>query len=220
MHSEHEDREEEFPEESGSESSGSDEDGVGSSSKLHKRLQHIAEASNRADFNISSFDNYFQLTSRSARTSSAVFSQLVEPLTPEEYSSHLRKIQSSSEFKSLRASIDKLEECHVEYFPMFLSELAAGFNLLFYGYGSKRKVLNRLAQRCTKHGPVVVVNAFFPAFTFKNLLSSIEKTLDISSLPLHGSGPDAQCRRILDHISSSSKNKRLFMVIHNIDSSS
>lgn len=50
-------------------------------------------------------------------------------------------------------------------------ELQAGFNLCFYGFGSKRAVLRDLAMRQLTDGPVVEINGFMPGPKLKKALA-------------------------------------------------
>ncbi|KAF5383214.1 hypothetical protein D9615_004956 [Tricholomella constricta] len=169
------------------------------------------------------FDAYFTHASTRSRTSANVFSTLVPPLTAEEYNEgiesatkgkgpHLKPLHS----RLLSASSREL------LFSRFMSELGEGFNLLMYGYGSKRRVLNDFAtDYCSKAGHVVVANAFHPEFTFKDLLSSIEQIPGILTQDLPGASThETQSKRISDFFASSSSSKgrrHLYLIIHNID---
>lgn len=162
----------------------------------------------------SAFDMYFMQGSKFARTSSNVFSQLVPPLTAEDFHEHITTAKSSQ----LSTRITILEESHIKYFPAYLAEAASGFNLLFYGFGSKRKLLNSFAKLCAKKGHVVVANAFFPTYTLKDFLDACEQVIGTSELVNTGSGPEAQARRILAKYTQKPRSRHLFLVIHNIES--
>jgi origin recognition complex subunit 2 len=159
-----------------------------------------------------SFDAYFINASKPARTSSNVFSAIVEPLSAEEYT---RAISSAS------ARLDSLDltplDClHQANFPRYLRELHEGFNLLFYGLGSKRSLVNKFAMgHCAKHGHVVVANAFSPQFSLKDLLGSIEKVPGLTDLPVLSS-QDGQAQRISQFFADASI-PPLYLIIHNID---
>ncbi|EJD07302.1 origin recognition complex subunit 2 [Fomitiporia mediterranea MF3/22] len=162
----------------------------------------------------SAFDAYFTQAGKSSKTSSNVFSQLVPPLTPEEFHERIRGMKVPA---LLNERISALEESHVNYFPMYLTELAVNFNLIFYGFGSKRKVLNRFARLCAKKGHVVIANAFFPNFALKDFLASAEQVIGAPDVPNAGSGLEAQCRRILEKYARKPTARHLFLIIHNID---
>jgi origin recognition complex subunit 2 len=97
--------------------------------------------------------------------------------------------------------------------------LEEGFNLLFYGFGSKLAILNEFASEvCSKRGHVVIANSFQPNFSLKELLGSIERIPGIQNLPLTSHNIEKQARRIYDFFALFPAKHRLFLVIHNIDS--
>lgn len=53
----------------------------------------------------------------------------------------------------------------------------AGFNLLFYGAGSKRKLLNHFAQQALTDGALVVINAFLGQVTAKQIIVAAASAL-------------------------------------------
>jgi origin recognition complex subunit 2 len=161
------------------------------------------------------FDAYFLQSLPAPRTSANVFSTLVQPLTSDEYSAAL-----PPEIPSFKYSIPSnwAETYHRPSFGRFARELEEGFNLLFYGLGSKRAILNRFASDfCSKRGHVVIANSFQPNFSLKELLSSIERVPGIQNLPLPSSNIEKQARRIYDFFALFPAKHRLFIVIHNID---
>ncbi|KAF7965705.1 hypothetical protein HWV62_42203 [Athelia sp. TMB] len=157
------------------------------------------------------FDAYFSQVLSSSQTSSNVFSNLVQPLTSEEYSVALTS-SSQPAVPCVSAT------CHQSAHMRFMRELQEGFNLLFYGMGSKRVAINRFASEvCSKKGHVIVVNAFLPNFTLKELFSAIEQIPGVTDLPLPSGGVDKQTRRISDFFTETGTKTRLFLIIHNID---
>ncbi|KAJ7039733.1 origin recognition complex, subunit 2 [Mycena alexandri] len=162
-----------------------------------------------------SFDAYFALSAAKASTSSNLFSNLIQPLSAEEYAESISVDSLGS--KHLQSSI-LLEPGRSALFSRLLCELKEGFNLLCYGFGSKRKLLNDFASsQCSKAGHVVVVNGFQPELSVKDMLNSIENVPGIASLTLSSNAADGQARRIYDFFSQSPKQRHLYLVIHNID---
>lgn len=164
-------------------------------------------------FAATAFDHYFLLASKRSRTSSNVFSARVDPLTPQQFTAALSYLPSVAQIPPL--SYNAL-------FPRFLLQLEQGFNLLFYGAGSKRNALNDFVEYIHKRRKVhiVIANAFNPNFTLKDLLTSAETVLDTSTVPAsltqRGNTPEIQLARIQHVLSTSSR--KLCIVIHNIDS--
>ncbi|KAJ6590665.1 origin recognition complex, subunit 2 [Mycena vulgaris] len=164
----------------------------------------------------SSFDAYFALSAAKVSTSSNIFSALIQPLSAEEYAESITV--DSLGAKHLQSSI-LLEPARSALFSRLLCELNEGFNLICYGFGSKRNLLNQFASTpCSKAGHVVVVNGFQPELTVKDVLGSIESIRGITSLTLASSTADSQARRIYDFFSQSPKQRHLYLVVHNIDS--
>ncbi|KAH9890568.1 origin recognition complex subunit 2-domain-containing protein [Cubamyces lactineus] len=118
------------------------------------------------------FDAYFKLASKPARTSSNVFSALLSPVPPEDVAPVLAAPHARAAAPALWADA---RMCRAAY-RRFRTELAEGFNLLFYGCGSKRTFLNGFAAWLAEEGGhVVVANGFQPSFAFRDLLGAIER---------------------------------------------
>jgi origin recognition complex subunit 2 len=117
-------------------------------------------------------DAFFTAQSRPARTSANVFSDLLPPLTHQQYTSLLR---SSTGAQQHEFAIEDLSFAHESRWPGWERELGQGFNLLCYGLGSKRDVLNRFATEVlAERADVVVVNGVFPRLTVRDVLATIE----------------------------------------------
>lgn len=156
------------------------------------------------------FDAYLSQSLSISRTSANVFGSLVQPLTTEEYSTAL-----ASSTRPVTPLVST--SCHRSTFPRFMRELEEGFNLIFYGMGSKREPINAFASNmCSRKGHVVVANAFLPNFSIKELLSAIERVPGVLDFGISTGGIEKQVRRIYDFFSVSPR-RRLFLVIHNID---
>jgi origin recognition complex subunit 2 len=59
-----------------------------------------------------------------------------------------------------------------------------GSNLLFYGFGSKKKALELFAKTMLKKYPYIVVNGFFPGLTIKEVRQYSLPLQDLTSLIL------------------------------------
>ncbi|KAJ6484380.1 origin recognition complex, subunit 2 [Mycena vitilis] len=146
----------------------------------------------------SSFDAYFALSAAKVSTSSSLFSALIQPFSAEEYAESIDV--DSLGAKHLQLST-LLEPARSTLFSRLLCELNEGFNLVCYGFGSKRKLLNDFASsRCSKAGHVVVVNGFQPELSVKDMLNSIENIRGIASMSL-----------------PSNTQRHLYLVVHNIN---
>ncbi|KAF8478172.1 ORC2-domain-containing protein [Russula ochroleuca] len=137
---------------------------------------------------LTSFDAYFLHASRPSRTSSNLFSQLVQPLSADEYAASLSRSFYPHPFPNSASAqtseVVSAATAHRVHLPRYLLELAEGFNLLFYGFGSKRRALNDLARACattTTSGPhgaqahVLVLNGFLPSFSARDILAALAR---------------------------------------------
>jgi origin recognition complex subunit 2 len=206
-----------------------------------------------------SFDAYFLHASRSARTSSNVLSQLVQPLSPDEYAASLSRsfyphpfpfpssTPSSTSQTGQPLEGETATAHHRAHIPRYLLELAEGFNLLFYGFGSKRRALNDLARACASacaghttppraysysyHAHVLVLNGFLPSFSVRDVFAALarlpgapQSVEDVAQfLTAEPPSPASTSPSSSSSISSSSvqkprRRRRLVLVVHNIDS--
>jgi origin recognition complex subunit 2 len=122
-------------------------------------------------------DAYFLFSSRPGRTSGNSYSALVRPLSQAEYESHSSAARSGG---SSRGIVDDLLRNTEGRWDQWISETDEGFDLLFYGFGSKRRALNRFVkQHLSQRGHCVVVNGHFPGMGIKEVLSQIEDALGV-----------------------------------------
>ncbi|KAF8488341.1 origin recognition complex subunit 2-domain-containing protein [Gautieria morchelliformis] len=173
------------------------------------------------------FDAYFAAASKPSRTSNNVFSDLVAPLSRDEYTTLLANSEAASKHA---AKLEQVLKGYEVLFPRYAFELAEGFNLLFFGFGSKRTVLNNFARSvCARRGHVVMVNGYMPRVGIKEVITTIEGVPGLADVPLPPSatGIEAQTRRIYEFFLPQSvrpqhptSERPLFLFIHNIDSPS
>ncbi|KAM5342382.1 hypothetical protein ACJ41O_013348 [Fusarium nematophilum] len=136
-------------------------------------------------------------------------------LTHEEYFSIIR------EHKDHHAGdIEYLESLHAESFPQWAFELSQGFNLCLYGYGSKRRLMHKLAghlharSRRDRGDKIVVVNGYAPTTTMREVLSTIGAAIDPSQrIPL--AQPSVMTQAVLSHLASSPMT--LTLIVNSID---
>lgn len=161
------------------------------------------------------FDTYFAQMAARANTSNNVFSNLVPALSAEEYREAITELTPHP----LKSDILS-ESSRNAMFKQMMLELSEGFNLICYGYGSKRSLLNSFATDfCASAGHVIVVNGFQPDFSLKELLVSVERLPGMAVDSLSSSNIENQTRRITEFFSKTSR-RHLYLVIHNIDSPS
>ncbi|KAJ3287930.1 Origin recognition complex subunit 2 [Rhizoclosmatium sp. JEL0117] len=74
---------------------------------------------------------------------------------------------------------DMLQSLIPSRFPQWNCELAQGFNLLLYGYGSKRAVLDQFKEYACKNVPVLTLNGYMPTI---NLATDLFAKLSVGVL--------------------------------------
>jgi len=116
-------------------------------------------------------------------------------------------------------------------FVTWAYQLRFGFNLCFYGFGSKIDLLLKFARTCLKDGPVVHVKGFLPLTTIRQVLTTIsDGVLKLHApyrSPLHyvhlirdamsnanASSPSTPTR---SPSKASQPRDPLYIVVHNID---
>ncbi|GAN07663.1 origin recognition complex subunit 2 [Mucor ambiguus] len=200
----------EIPESSDEEEEGSgqtqrklnDDDDESEEEEIHQRKSMFVEQEG--------YERYFQDLHGSSKTSNNTLSKL-QVLEPQEF----HQILQAAPTKHLQ-EIGILSEMHKQHFPQWFFELHSGFNLVFYGYGSKRNLLNEFAQSALTDGPLVVVNGFFPSISIKDIL------LKITAGALGTTGPTGSIQDhvefICDYFASEDRDyESLYIVVHNLD---
>ncbi|CEP10219.1 hypothetical protein [Parasitella parasitica] len=156
------------------------------------------------------YERYFQDLHGTSKTSNNTLSKL-QVLEPQEFH-HILQIAP----RKHRNEIALLSEMHTQHFPQWFFELQSGFNLLFYGYGSKRNLLNEFAKTALTDGPMIVVNGFFPTISIKDIL------LKITAGALGSAGPSGSIQDhvqyIRDYFADENRDyESLYIVVHNLD---
>jgi origin recognition complex subunit 2 len=99
-------------------------------------------------------------------------------------------------------------------FPQFAFELVEGFNLLFYGYGSKKDLLESFVDDQLDCGPSISIFGYFPQVSLKTVLSkTLSNVFDYSSSI---SSPINQAKKICELLETS-QYPYITFVIHNIE---
>ncbi|KAJ1646768.1 Origin recognition complex subunit 2 [Coemansia asiatica] len=158
------------------------------------------------------YERYFQdlHTTKGSKTSDNTLSKL-PPLSQAECRAILSKVSIKH-----KDELELLETLHHRQFNQWYFELSCGFNLVFYGYGSKRRLLNILATSLSAKAPAVIVNGYFPTLNFKQTLEKIITEI-LGFGDTTGSVTDL-ASLINGYFESKSRDvDRMYIVIHNID---
>lgn len=114
-----------------------------------------------------------------------------------------------------------LADLHKSSFAQWQFELSQGFNVLLYGYGSKRRLLMEFAKQVyTTPSSLVVVNGYVPTLTAKDILSTVaEALLGRGHSVRLGSNPSEMLDNVIALLDSE-EITGLTLMIHNLDGES
>ncbi|NXL02793.1 ORC2 protein, partial [Mesembrinibis cayennensis] len=113
------------------------------------------------------------------------------------------------------AEIKELNQEHESLFSKWMLQLHLGFNIVLYGLGSKRDLLEKFRTSVLQDSVHLVVNGYFPSITVRSILNSItEEVLDhIGTFR----SPLDQLEFITKRFKEDSS-LELYVLIHNLDS--
>ena len=158
-------------------------------------------------------DDFFEKQgSKEITTSDKTLSQLKTPrLSPEV----LRNILQHEPLK-YADEIERLSRNYRRMFHKWLHLLGEGFNVLLYGLGSKRDLLNELHTSMLDDKDCVVINGFFPSLTLKHILGVILNDI-LEYKGSIGASLVEQAESVFRAYSGDSVADDLYLIIHNID---
>ncbi|NWS26768.1 ORC2 protein, partial [Polioptila caerulea] len=113
------------------------------------------------------------------------------------------------------AEMRDLNQQHESLFSKWMLQLHLGFNIVLYGLGSKRDLLEKFRTSLLQDSVHLVVNGYFPSITVRSILNSItEEVLDhIGTFR----SPLDQLEFITKRFKEDSS-LELYVLIHNLDS--
>lgn len=136
-------------------------------------------------------------------------------LTHDEYFTIVKETQDRH-----AADIEYLESLHAESFPQWTFEVSQGFGVCLYGFGSKRKLLHKLAthlharRRADKGDKIVMVNGYAHTTTMREILSNVGSAIDPTQrIPL--AQPPTMVQSIISQLATT--DMTLTLVINSID---
>ncbi|NXD28231.1 ORC2 protein, partial [Spelaeornis formosus] len=112
------------------------------------------------------------------------------------------------------AEIRDLNQQHESLFSKWMLQLHLGFNIVLYGLGSKRDLLEKFRTSLLQDSVHLVVNGYFPSITVKSILNSItEEVLDhVGAFRSPLDQLDFITKRFKEDSSL-----ELYVIIHNLD---
>ncbi|CAH0605857.1 unnamed protein product [Chrysodeixis includens] len=153
-------------------------------------------------------DNYFMMhSSKKIATSDHTLARL-KNLNIDE--NETENIELSSEHKNC---INNLCQTHKQLFNKWLYVMSENFNIILYGIGSKRSLLQQFQKQKLKDFPCIVVNGFFPSLTIKSILETI--VIDL----LENNTVPSNIGDVVNVIDTqlTENQMELFLIVHNID---
>ncbi|XP_064606840.1 origin recognition complex subunit 2-like isoform X2 [Liolophura sinensis] len=108
----------------------------------------------------------------------------------------------------------QLVEQHGQLFSQWMYQMCNGFNLLLYGLGSKRSLMEEFRVKILHDFTHLVVNGYFPSLTMKQILNSI--TEDILDHSANFRNPLDQIDFIKQHYTSEGY-EDVYIILNNID---
>lgn len=104
-----------------------------------------------------------------------------------------------------------------DLYPYWLFQMSHGYNVLLYGLGSKRQLMEDFCTEHLSEAAHLVVNGYFPGLTMKHVLSKLSSDLLQSSATFKSLSEQAHfiCRALEDQ--GSNAPEELFLVVHNVD---
>ncbi|XP_060112982.1 origin recognition complex subunit 2 [Heteronotia binoei] len=113
------------------------------------------------------------------------------------------------------AEREELNKQHESLFYKWMLQLHWGFNIVLYGLGSKKNLLEKFRLSLLQDSVHLVVNGFFPSITVKSILNSItEEVLDHTGT---FRSPHDQSDWIVKRFKAD-PSLELYLLIHNLDS--
>ncbi|XP_068101237.1 origin recognition complex subunit 2 [Hyperolius riggenbachi] len=157
-------------------------------------------------------EEYFEAHSSSkVHTSDRTLQRLQTPKLDQETLQNLLD-QSPAAFAS---DLHSLNKRHEALFYKWMLQMHLGFNIILFGLGSKRNLIEKFRTSLLTDSLHIVINGFFPGITVKSILNSItEEALGHSGT---FRSPLDQMDFILQKFKKDST-LQLYLLIHNLDS--
>jgi origin recognition complex subunit 2 len=99
-------------------------------------------------------------------------------------------------------------------FGRWWAQWCAGHSLLFYGYGSKRAMLQKFARQCTGDGACLIVDGLSPKISARQILAWAAGLAKFMR-PQHFKNASAE--EMLEAVSREGPRRKIYLILHNID---
>ncbi|CAG8664641.1 3094_t:CDS:1 [Gigaspora margarita] len=158
------------------------------------------------------YERYFEDHHMKTRTSNNTLAG-VDILNKAECMSILTKVPVKH-----KTEIESLTELYKCQFLQWYIELKSGFNLLFYGYGSKKKLLEEFSQAYLRDRPLLVINGFLSKLKIKEVFLQVINGVDMGVKPRSRETLEELTELIREYFADPDRKvQNLYIMIHNID---
>jgi len=160
------------------------------------------------------FSHVSNIKSVSKTTSDHTLKKLKgKKLNRKQVNSKLSSLSLNQFIKKLESAKNDLNKANKRIFNDWTIYLDEGYNVLLYGFGSKRSLLHSYCNQVLEYEDKIVVNGFFSKISIKSILSDI--CSDIIGLKLFSLEVEEMLNTVVSYYSK--LNNKLYLVIHNID---
>ena len=181
-----------------------------------EEMESIAAQLNRGVMTENALADYFTAhTGKVGVTSDHTLSRLARPRL--EQGDVLTALQATS--SRFQDDCQKLYQEYNQLYSYWLLQMHSGFNILLYGLGAKKRLMEDFSKKCLSQSCHLVVNGYFPGLTVKQVLSSLSSDLLGHSGSFKSHTEHAQfVTNTLDNKSSKKDiPQEVFLIIHNLD---
>eukprot|EP00954_Amorphochlora_amoebiformis_P026269 1378189-Amorphochlora_amoeboformis.AAC.1 len=180
-------------------------------SSLRERLEAAAKEEQQEEEPVDSVlsRKSFRMAFERARPTSNNTLALLNMMSTRDATKLIKKLKPKNMIAKKR-----LNDAHHKKFRTLYLQLQCGFNVLLYGVGSKKLLVQRFASRWLTEGPVLVVNGYFPALNLSGILDSITKDI-MQAYSKTFSSPLEQVDYIKKFLPTWAPS--VYVIVHNID---
>uniref|UniRef100_A0A182N417 Origin recognition complex subunit 2 n=1 Tax=Anopheles dirus TaxID=7168 RepID=A0A182N417_9DIPT len=176
------------------------------------RQTAVQKKSGELQYILQSDDYFSTFTNAKPVTSDHTLDRLNTPRLSQDVL--FRLLEQINASRSHTGAIQELLDDHMQQFARWLFLLDEGFNVLLYGLGSKRSLLQTFHRQLLAELPVVVVNGFFPALTVKDVLDAVAN--ELLELRLQ-TGAHHEAIDEIERELSFQPHLNVFLLVHNLD---
>ena len=180
-----------------------------------EELASIAAQLNSGVAGEHALEDYFTAhTGKAGVTSDHTLSRLARPRLEQE-AVQTALCAAPSPFHS---DCQRLYEDYSSLYPYWLLQMHSGFNILLYGLGSKKRLMEDFCKQCLSRSCCLVVNGYFPGLTVKQILSNLSSDLLGHDGSFKSHSEHAQfITSTLENQSRTDIPQEMFLLIHNVD---